>query len=271
MYGLKTVPSKSCLHHIATVIADYDWLHEIMEMQAGSHARGSLLGDSTGVAINQYADWEDAKRGLISRREFVKLHVIVDARGRKIVSCAVTIGRAHDSPVFREMFGKVPDGTECVMLDAVYDAVRNYKMIRDPDRRPVICTRKNHVARGFGPRAKMIRWQEKNPEEFENTYHRRSIGIRVLVVQVQVHCRGPGKNAANPKAAAAAQVRLLQPVVIKIMQEMHVMCLACAMHIYAVLARDAPHHVPATKKSRHMDGIRTNKMHVKVHQIGRKN
>ena len=110
MYGLKTVPSKSCLHHIATVIADYGWLHEVMERQAGSHARGSLLGDSTGVAINQYADWEDAKRGLISRREFVKLHVMVDARGRKIVSCAVTVGRAHDSPVFREMFGNVPDG-----------------------------------------------------------------------------------------------------------------------------------------------------------------
>ena len=175
MYGLKTVPSKSCLQNVATTIADYEWLHEIIEGQAGSHARGSLLGDSTGVAINQYADWEDAKRGLISRREFVKLHVMVDAKGRKIVSCAVTRGRAHDSPVFREMFGKVPDGTGCVMLDAGYDAVKNYKMIRDSGRRPVICTRKNHVARGFGPRAEMIRWQEKNPEEFEETYHRRSI------------------------------------------------------------------------------------------------
>ena len=158
MYGLKIVPSKYCLHHAATVIADYGWLHEIMEWQAGSHARGSLLGDSTWVAINQYADWEDAKRGLISRREFVKLHVMVDTKGRKIVSCTVTRGRAHDSPVFREMFEKVPDGTGCVMLDAGYDATQNCKMIRDAGRRPVICTRKNHVARGFDPRAEMIRW-----------------------------------------------------------------------------------------------------------------
>ena len=175
MYGLKTVPSKSCLHHAATIIADYGWLHEIIERQAGSQAHGSLLGDSTGVAIDQYADWEDAKRGLISRREFVKLHVMVDTKGRKIVSCAVTIGRAHDSPVFREMFGNIPDGTGCVMLDAGYDAVKNYKMIRDAGSKPVICTRRNHVARGFGPRAEMIRWQEKNPKEFETTYHRRSI------------------------------------------------------------------------------------------------
>ena len=73
------------------------------------------------------------------------------------------------------MFGKIPDGTGCVMLDAGYDATKNYKMIRDSGRRPVICTRKNHVARGFGPRAEMIRRQEKNPEEFEGTYHQRSI------------------------------------------------------------------------------------------------
>ena len=43
----------------------------------------------------QYEDWEDAKRGIISRRRFVKLHVLADARGKKIVSCEVTKGTAH--------------------------------------------------------------------------------------------------------------------------------------------------------------------------------
>ena len=42
-----------------------------------------------------------------------------------------------------------PDGTECVMLDAGYGAIKNYKMIRDAGRKPVICTRKNYVARGL--------------------------------------------------------------------------------------------------------------------------
>ena len=130
MYGLKTIPSKSCLHHAATIMADYEWLHKIIERQAGSYARGSLLGDATGVAIIRYAEWEDAKRGIVSRREFVKLHIVTDVKGRKIVSCAVTRGRAHDSPVFREMIKNVPDGVGCVMLDAGYDADENYKMIR---------------------------------------------------------------------------------------------------------------------------------------------
>ena len=53
------------------------------------------------------------------------------------------------------------------MLDAGYDANENCRMIRNTGRRPVICTHKNHVVRGFCPRAEMLRWQEKNPEEFE--------------------------------------------------------------------------------------------------------
>ena len=59
----------------------------------------------------------------------------------------------------------------------------------------------------------MIRRQEKNPEKFEETYHQRSIVEPVfLVVQVQVHCRGPSKSIADSKTAV--QVRLLQHVVV---------------------------------------------------------
>ena len=83
-------------------MADYEWLHEIIERQAVSYARGSLLGDVAGVAIIRYAEWEDAKMDIVSRREFVKLHIVTGARGRKIVSCAVTRGWAHDSPVPRD-------------------------------------------------------------------------------------------------------------------------------------------------------------------------
>ena len=144
-------------------------------MLAGDAARGSLLGDSSGFPIMQYEDWEDAKRGIISRRRFVKMHVIVGACGKRIVSCEVTRGTAHDSPRFRQMFAMVPDGTGCVMLDAAYDAYENYRMIRNSGRRPVIDPRKDHTLKGYNPRAEMLRWRKENPEEFERTYHRRSL------------------------------------------------------------------------------------------------
>ena len=83
-------------------MADYEWLHKIIERQAGSYARGLLLGDATGVAIIRHSEWEDAKMGIVSRREFVELHIVTDVKGRKIVSCAITRGRAHDLPVLRD-------------------------------------------------------------------------------------------------------------------------------------------------------------------------
>ena len=72
-------------------------------------------GDSAGVAINQYVDQEDTKRGLISRREFVKLHVMVDARGIKIVSCGHH--RAHS-----RLAGVPEDVRECSGRHGVRDA-----------------------------------------------------------------------------------------------------------------------------------------------------
>ena len=133
------------------------------------------LGDSSRFSIMQYEDWEDAKRGIVSRHKFVKIHVIVDAGGKRIVPCEVTRDMAHDSPRFRQMFAMVPGGAGCVMLDAAYDAYENYKVIRYSGRRPVIDPRKDHTLKGYNPRAEMLRWRKENPEEFERTYHRRSL------------------------------------------------------------------------------------------------
>ena len=69
----------------------------------------------------------------------------------------------------------VPDGTGCVMLDAAYDTYENYRVNRNSGRRPVIDPRRDHTLKGYNPRAEMLRWRKENPEEFERTYHRRSL------------------------------------------------------------------------------------------------
>ena len=134
----------------------------------------SLLGDSSGFSIMQYEDWEDAKRGLISRRRFVKLHILTDVCGRRIISCEATRGTARLALVSEDL-RKGAWWRGCVMLDAAYDAYANYRMIRDSGRRPVIDPRRDHVIRGYSPRAAMLRWRQENPEEFARLYHRRSL------------------------------------------------------------------------------------------------
>jgi len=84
-YGLKRVPSKSCLHAAAVRIASWDGdvLASMLAEQAGADSRGTLLGDSTGFSMMGYQDWEGAKKGIVSRSMFAKLHVLW---------CALTAG-----------------------------------------------------------------------------------------------------------------------------------------------------------------------------------
>ena len=56
MCGLKRVPSKSCLHHAAVVLAGCAKIQGVVVMLAGDAARGSLLGDSSGFSVMQYED-----------------------------------------------------------------------------------------------------------------------------------------------------------------------------------------------------------------------
>lgn len=60
----------------------------LLVSQAAEYARGTLLGDSSGFSIVRYEDWEHAKRGIVSGREFNKLHILTAPHGM-IVTCRV--------------------------------------------------------------------------------------------------------------------------------------------------------------------------------------
>ena len=122
----------------------------------------------------------------IFRYEFVKLHSLT-VKGRKIVLYSIR-GRAHGSPVFREMIKGVPGSTRCVMLDARYNVHKNYKMICNAGRRPVICTCKNHAVRNSvqGQRRSSDRKRILKSLKRRTTWHGR---VCVLIAQVQVYCQ----------------------------------------------------------------------------------
>ncbi len=174
MYGLKRVPLKSGLHGWASELAgDMEFVLDLLAGQAGDCARGTLLGDSSGFSIVKYEDWEDAGRGIISGREFNKLHILVAPHGR-IAACAVTAGRRHDSPVFREMYGRIPRGGGHAILDAAYLRRANCAQIARSERKPVICPERNSRARGLHPMGRMLKWYEDDRDGFGRACHQRS-------------------------------------------------------------------------------------------------
>ncbi len=175
-YGLKKVPSKSGMHDRAVEFSGMtDRVRELLPLQAGDDARGTLLGDSSGFSVMRYEDRGDAKRGTVSRRGFDKLHVLPAPHGM-VAACAVTGGRRHDSPVFREMLeGRIPRGAGHVMPDAAYPCRDNCEMIKDGGRRPVMCPKSNMRPRGFDAPAGMPGWRRDDPDGFDRPYHRRSL------------------------------------------------------------------------------------------------
>ena len=162
---------------------------------------------------------------LLPQCKFVKLRIVTDVKWRKIVSCAVTWGRVHDSPVFQEMIKKVPDGAGCVMLDAGYVAHENYKMIRNTCRRPVICTCKNHTVRDS------VQWQRRQGDRkrilksLKIRAPKQHGGVDVLIAQVQVYCSCSYNETGNTKTAATPHVRLLQPAVLVELCKKYVLCI----------------------------------------------
>ena len=175
-YGLKKVPSKSGMHDWAREFSGMmDRVCGLLPGQAGGDARGTLLGDSSGFSVMKYEDWEDAKNGAVSRRGFDKLHILLAPHGM-IAACAVTGGRRHDSPVFREMLRRwIPRGAGHVMLDAAYPCKDNCEMIKGGGRIPAICPKKNMSPRGFNALAEMLRWHRDGRDGFDRLYHKRSL------------------------------------------------------------------------------------------------
>ena len=59
------------------------------------------------------------QKGIISRREFVKPHIVTGVKGKKM--CPVQLqGQAHDLPVVQEMIKRVPDGAEHAIQDRMH-------------------------------------------------------------------------------------------------------------------------------------------------------
>ena len=182
-YGINKVPSKSGLYTWVKHFSDMNsGIQKILCRMASKDAYGSLAGDASGFSVLKREDWEDAKKGLISRREFDKLHLLMAPHGM-IVACKVTRGRALDSPIFYEMYTRcIPDGHGHVMLDAAYPSQRNCEAIASSGRTPVICPKSNMKPKGFSALAKMLRWNRDSPKEFKKIYHQRSLVETVFSV-----------------------------------------------------------------------------------------
>ena len=79
------------------------------------------------------------------KKEFIKLHIAVDAKSDKIISFRVTKGNVHDSKEFSSMIREVSKEYDIdkVYADKAHDNRRSFNLLDDLNIEPAINIRKN--------------------------------------------------------------------------------------------------------------------------------
>jgi DDE family transposase len=60
----------------------------------------TLIVDASGLTITKKGDYYIEQKWIRKKNKFIKLHIAVDAKSKKVVSFRVTKGNVHDSKKF---------------------------------------------------------------------------------------------------------------------------------------------------------------------------
>lgn len=124
-----------------------DRVRELLLRQAGDDACRTLLGDSSGFSIMRYEDWEDARRGIVSRRVFDKFHPAGAARDDRGL---LRDGRpqAQLDGVLRDVWKADARGAGHMMPDAACPCKTDCQMIKQRQKAGDM-PKVRHVAQGI--------------------------------------------------------------------------------------------------------------------------
>jgi Transposase DDE domain len=111
----------------------------------------TLIVDASGLTLTKKGDYIEQK-WIRKRKEFVKLHIAVDAKSEKIVSFRVTKGNVHDSKKLVPMIKEVAEEYDInkVYGDRAHDNRRSFNLLDDLNIVPAISIRKNASTKARG-------------------------------------------------------------------------------------------------------------------------
>ena len=97
-------------------------------------------------------DWQNAKYGKLSVRQFSKLHTMHTLHGM-VCAAVVTPDMTNDSPHLRVMVETFPDKGGDVLVDAACGGAQNCNAVLDSGRRRIIYSKSNAVIKGSNTRS----------------------------------------------------------------------------------------------------------------------
>jgi hypothetical protein len=113
----------------------------------------TLVVDASGLTVSKKGDYIEEK-WIRKKKEFIKLHIAVDAKSKKVVSFRITRGNVHDAkkfcPLVKESSKKY--NIDKVYADKAHDNRRDFTLLDKLDVEPAIEIRNNASTRSGGCR-----------------------------------------------------------------------------------------------------------------------
>ena len=111
----------------------------------------TLIVDASGLTISKKGDYIEEK-WIHEKKEFVKLHIAVDEKSKKVVSFRITKGNVHDTKKFGPLVKESAKrhDVDKVYGDKAYDNRKNFNILDDMNAEPAISIRKNASTRSKG-------------------------------------------------------------------------------------------------------------------------
>lgn len=144
-----------------------------------------LLVDSTGIKILGEGEWKTKKHGADYRRQWLKVHLAIDAQSLEVRAIEVTTNEVGDAPMLPELLSQIPpdEVIKIVTADGAYDTKNCHKVIAKRGAEAVIPVRKNAVLWKENTEGAQVRNEAlRATERFGRTlwkkwtgYHRRSL------------------------------------------------------------------------------------------------
>jgi hypothetical protein len=104
----------------------------------------TLIVDASGLTISKKGDYIEEK-WVREKKEFIKLHIAVDEKSKKVVSFKITKGNVHDTKKFGPLIKEAAEKYDIdkVHADKAYDNRKNFDLLDEINIEPSIIIRKN--------------------------------------------------------------------------------------------------------------------------------
>jgi hypothetical protein len=106
----------------------------------------TMIVDASGLTVSKKGDYIEEK-WIRRKKEFVKLHIAVDAKSKKVVSFRITKGNVHDTRKFGPLVREAAEKCDIdkVHADKAHDNRKNFNLLDDVNVEPAIGIRKNCI------------------------------------------------------------------------------------------------------------------------------